>query len=434
MIRQIASIAGRLCTASILILGFTMSVSAQQSRDIVYTTDIVDEQMAEVFLHGGMPASGLPEFTPFNADMVNVENIVGDGEGVYVAVLDTGLLSFAPFFFSQAHVAWHLGKGFSHDVYYDPVVDDIVVGPLQDDRGFVTDLASGHGTHVASTVIGFNVNGAFWVNGIAPKATLIPVLVLDAWEVQTPWEPDPLRFSGGTNEMIAAGIRYVADLTDTLEGRVVINMSLGGPSPSQMIEDAIDYAISKGVIIVASAGNNGGSGMGYPGGFPQVISAAAAGWAEMFAAPGSWRGNVPEDPMGNDSLGNNTRFYLEDFSSRPVMALGQKHQDLDVAAPGAWVVGPYKSAFANNTNYFFLSGTSMAAPHVSGIAAMLIGENPRLGQSAVEQRLRHAGHGDPLPADGATVAFPFIADGYYPANWQGGDYGTGFLNADQVVN
>ncbi|MEL7185981.1 MAG: S8 family serine peptidase, partial [Pseudomonadota bacterium] len=115
-------------------------------------------------------------------------------------------------------------------------------------------------------------------------------------------------------------------------------------------------------------------------------------------------------------------------------SLGQKHKDLDVAAPGAWVVGPYKSAFAENTGYYFLSGTSMAAPHVSGIAASLLGQDASLSHADVEQRLRHAGHGDPLPADGATVAFPFNADGYYPADWKGGDYGTGFLQADQVVN
>jgi subtilisin family serine protease len=166
--------------------------------------------------------------------------------------------------------------------------------------------------------------------------------------------------------MISEGIRYVADLTDTLDGPVVINMSLGGPSRSAMIEAAVDYAISKGVIVVASAGNSGEGGMGYPGGLPQIISAAAAGWAEMFDF--WWTGDVPERPMSNDTLGNNSLFYLEDFSSRPVKELGQKHQDLDVAAPGAWVVGPYKSAFANNTGYFFLSGTSMSAPHVSSVA------------------------------------------------------------------
>ena len=102
-----------------------------------------------------------------------------------------------------------------------------------------------------------------------------------------------------------------------------------------------------------------------------------------------WTGDVPEKTNQGDALGNNTAFYLEDFSSRPLKDLGQKHQDLDVAAPGAWVVGPYKSAFANNTGYYYLSGTSMSAPHVSAISAMLLQQNPDLKsmQAALTKRV-----------------------------------------------
>jgi len=428
-LKNIRSLGTGVVLTILAVLGAQSSALAQDAARLLYTPDMVDAQWAAEFEHGDPVASGLPEVTPFNADMVNVENIVGDGEGVYVAVLDTGLLPQAPFFFSQAHVDYSLGKGFSHDIYWDAGVGDVVIDPVRDDRGFETVFASGHGTHVTSTIVGYDIGGA-WVQGIAPKVTIIPVLVLDAWVIPTPG--GTLYWSGGTDEMISAGIRYVADLKASLDAPVVINMSLGGPSRSAMIEDAVDYAISKGVIVVASAGNDGELGMGYPGGLPQIISAADAGWAEMFDF--WWTGDVPEKPNSNDTLGNNTLFYLEDFSSRPVKAIGQKHQDLDVAAPGAWVVGPYKSTFQNDLNYYFLSGTSMAAPHVSAIAAMLLAENPDMTQAEVERALRQAGHGDPLPADGAIVRFPFAAPGYYPANWSGGDYGTGFLNADQVVN
>lgn len=419
--------------SALAVLVLTQSASADEAKRLpgLYMTDMVDAQLYAPLQHDtGTTPGGLPVTTPFNADMVNVENIVGDGENVYVAILDTGLLPPWPFFFSEADIAMEYCKGFTHDLSWDATLEDIVIGPLEDDRGCITDLASGHGTHVTSTVVGFNFRNSEWVRGIAPHATIIPVLVLDAWVVDTPFGPIPL--SGGTDEMIAEGIKYVADLD--LDGRVVINMSLGGPDRSPLIEAAVDYAISKGVVVVASAGNSGSNGMGYPGGLPQIISTAAAGWAQMFAAPNSWRGDVPENPMSNDILGNNTQYYLEDFSSRPNKALGQKHQDLDVAGPGAWVVGPYKSAFANNTSYFFLSGTSMSAPHVSSIAAMLLGQEPMLSHGEVERRLRNAGHGNPLPADGAIVAFPFNADGFYIADWDGGDYGTGFLRADHVVN
>lgn len=391
----------------------------------IYTPDLIDVQFADAFVEGLEAAAALPEVMPFNADMVNVENVAADGAGVYVAVLDTGLLPQWPFFFSQADIAWELGKGFTHDVSFDAGLDDVVFGPVRDDRGFITDMASGHGTHVTSTVVGFNYNDLYWVRGIAPKVTIIPVLVLDAWLVDSPY--GQLALSGGTDEMVSEGIRYVADLP---QRPMVINMSLGGPDRSAMIEEAVDYAISKGVVVVASAGNSGEAGMGYPGGLPQIISAAAGGWSSMTDQPGRWQADVPEMLNSNDILGNNTQTYLEDFSSRPVKALGQKHQDLDVAGPGAAVVGPYKSAFASNLGYYYLSGTSMAAPHVTAIAALTLQGKPDMGQASMERHLKIAASGSPFPADGAVVAW---FGNYFYLPWSGGDYGSGLLKADAAA-
>jgi subtilisin family serine protease len=389
----------------------------------LYAPDLVDAEIATTLEEGIATAAALAERTPFNADLVNVENVSADGEGVYVAILDTGLLPLAPYFFSQANIAYDLCKGFSHDIYFDANLGDIVIDPVRSDRGCVTDLASGHGTHVTSTVVGFNVNNSYWVRGIAPKVTIIPVLVLDAWDVEVPG--GSVRLSGGTDEMISEGIRYVADLD---KRPMVINMSLGGPDRSAMIEEAVDYAISKGVIVVASAGNSGEEGMGYPGGLPQIISAAAGGWSSMLYY--GWQADVPEKLNSNDIFGNNSQTYLEDFSSRPNMLLGQKTQDLDVAGPGAYVVGPYKSAFANNTGYYYLSGTSMAAPHVTAIAALTLQGHPEMDQSTMEKHLKNAARGNPFPADGAVVAY--FGDYYFTA-WKGGDYGAGLLKADAAT-
>ncbi|MBS3754047.1 MAG: S8 family serine peptidase, partial [Anaerolineales bacterium] len=395
----------------------------------LFTPDMTDAKFAEAVTTTNITSSALPSVTPFWTDLVDTENIENNGEGVYVAVLDTGLVPQWPFFFSQANIAWDLGKGFSHDIYWDDT-SGLMIGDLRDDRGFITDLASGHGTHVTSTVVGFNVNNSFWVDGVAPKATIIPVLVLDAWEVDTP--SGTLQLSGGTDAMIAAGINYIADLAPTLDGPVVINMSLGGPTPSAEIEAAVDNAIAQGVVVVASAGNNGSDGMGYPGGLEQIISAGAGGWASMFL--NGWTGDVPEKLNMGDELGNNWQTYLEDFSSRPNKDLDQKHQDLDVTAPGAWIVGPYKSAFANDLDYYYLSGTSMASPHVAGMAALILQDNPDIEQSKMEFILKKAAKGDPLPADDAIVAFPFEEPYFYTATWDGGDYGSGFLQADQALN
>lgn len=419
-------------TAVLLTAVTSVSVMAADAGNMgsLYTPDMVDAQFAaplEVGEEGLEGVEGLPELTPFNADLVNTENVAAQGEGVYVAILDTGMLfPTAPFFFSQADIAWDLGKGFSHDIYWDEDAQDILVGPLDEDRGFWTELASGHGTHVTSTVVGYNLQGTDWVQGIAPKVTIIPVLVLDAWEIAIPDE-EPLRLSGGFDDMISAGIHYVADLPHR---PMVINMSLGGDSRSAEIEAAVDYAISQGVIVVASAGNSGAAGMGYPGGLPQIINAAAGGWSSMTDQPGSWLADVPEELNSNDILGNNTQTYLEDFSSRPLKALGQKHQDLDVAGPGALVVGPYKSAFMENTSYYFLSGTSMASPHVAAIAALVLEDSPEMEQAAMEKHLKNAAKGNPFPADGAVIAY---FGSYYLIPWSGGDYGSGLLKADAAA-
>ena len=411
----------------------TLASATAAAQDVpFYTPDVVAAETAEALTvsANSTHASALPSVTGFWTDMVNAEVPNSGGSGVYVAVLDTGMLPEAPFFFSQADIAWDLGKGFSHDVYWDDDQQTVVIGPVDGDRGFWTDLASGHGTHVTSTITGFNVNNAFWVDGAAPDVTIIPVLCLDAWEVPSPF--GTLQFSGGTDEMIASAIAYVADLSDTLDGPVVINMSLGGPTPSLMIESAIDYAIAKGVVVVVSAGNSGTDGLGYPGGLPQVISAGAAGWADMFT--NSWTGDVPENIKTQDALGNKRPFYLEDFSSRPNKSNNaQKHWQLDVTAPGAFVVGPFKSDFANDTNYYYLSGTSMASPHVAATAATVLSDHPHFTQSDVEAVLRNAAAGNSMPTDTATVAFPFDPAGFYTASWGGGDYGKGFLMIDDAL-
>jgi subtilisin family serine protease len=268
-------------------------------------------------------------------------------------------------------------------------------------------------------------------------ATVIPVLVLDAWEVSSP--TGIVRFTGGFDDGIAAGIRYVADLATAQQIKIVINMSLGGPTPSPDIQAAIDYAITKGVIIVASAGNSGEAGMGWPGAYPEVISAAAGGWSQQWItlpppAPSRWWLNdVTEKLNTKDVLGNNWQMYLTDFSSRANPALGQSWKDLDVCTPGAAIVGPFKDYFSTTVAYFYVYGTSMAAPHVSGMAAIAAQYHPGIQQGALEYAMKKAASQLPMACDGATIFDPVFSANLFHLKWDGHDYGSGWLTADKLL-
>jgi len=255
-------------------------------------------------------------FNTWDLDATNVTDfgagrkVAYDGSGVYVAVIDTGLLDSWRQYFPQERIAYDLGIAF---------------GGGGGEQGSVSSQPNkwehdqnSHGTHVTSTILGYSLGGTP-INGMAPKATVIPVKVLN-------------QNGSGWSSVVARGITYVADLkAGHLAGHpVVINMSLGGPSLDPMEKAAVDYAVAKGVVVVAAAGNEGEAGMGYPGAYAPVISVAASGWVGEWPANNRawWNNTNVADPT------NAADFYITDFSSRE-----HAGQQLDVAAPGSWVVG-----------------------------------------------------------------------------------------------
>ena len=347
----------------------------------------------------------------WDLDAVNVTNfgsnartVAYDGRGVYVAVLDTGLLDSWRQYFPQERIATQFAKAFNGGGGENGNVSE-PTNKWEHDQ-------NSHGTHVTSTILGYQL-GAATINGVAPMATVIPVKVLN-------------QNGSGWSSVIAAGITYVTDLArGPLAGKpVVINMSLGGSVLDAVEKAAIDYAVANGVIVVASAGNSGEAGMGYPGAYAPVISVAASGWTGEWTplsatgVNGSWWVNKDvADPI------NPNDFYITDFSSRE-----KPGQDLDVAAPGSWTVGPYQTQ-SGQTSYFFLGGTSMASPHVAGIAALMKQKNPSLNQPQVESILEATAV--PLPPGCRNVVDPNIGPTKFC--WAIDAAGAGLATADAAL-
>src|SRR5687768_15770051 len=341
----------------------------------------------------------------WNLDSVNVTNfgstartVTQDGSGVYVAVLDSGLLDSWRQYFPEQRIAEEYAVGFSGG---GGEVGAVSTLPNQWEHD-----QNSHGTHVTSTILGFAL-GATRVNGVAPLATVIPVKVLG-------------QAGFGWSSMIAAGIVYVTDLArGPLAGTpVVINMSLGGPSLDAIEKAAVDYAVANGVIVVAAAGNEGDAGMSYPGGYAPVISVAASGWTGEWTPNNAWwrTKDVADPTVAGD-------FYITDFSSRQ-----KAGQDLDVAAPGSWVVGPFQTQ-SGTTSFFFLGGTSMASPHVAGIAALMMQKNPALSQTQVEYILESTAIA--LPPGCRAVVDPSVGPTTFC--WGPDAAGAGLTTADAAL-
>ncbi|HXF45575.1 MAG TPA: S8 family serine peptidase, partial [Burkholderiaceae bacterium] len=185
----------------------------------------------------------------WDSDLINLEAVPQTGRGVYVAVLDTGLTPNWRDYFPAARVATHLGAGFEQPVTFkahnvDPCGFDVEVGRLTQST-WVGSRGSTHGTHVASTILGYFYQSNFdalagfplpplVVRGIAPAVTVIPIRVLADYRIPArPHCPDPNQRAGfdavfGTTDMVVAGIRYATALKRAGYSPMVINMSLGG--------------------------------------------------------------------------------------------------------------------------------------------------------------------------------------------------------------
>ena len=187
---------------------------------------------------------------------------------------------------------------------------------------------NGHGTHVAG-IAAAAANNAVGVAGLAYDSSLVPVKVLDA-------------SGNGPYSSISNGIVWAVD-----HGARVVNLSLGGTSSSQTLCDAVTSVLQRGAIVVAAAGNNGSSAPFYPAACPGAIGVGA-------------------------TTSSDARASYSDTGSPNVF----------VSAPGDSIYSTYKGG-----GYATMSGTSMATPLVSALAALLAGEGPGRSADDVKQVL-----------------------------------------------
>jgi subtilisin family serine protease len=257
--------------------------------------------------------------------------IVTDTTALTIAVLDSGVMLDHPDLQGQ--------------IWSNP--GEIPGNEVDDDRnGYVDDLhgwhfyhiysggqalpgqnndvrdGNGHGTHVAG-IIGAAADNGEGIAGVAWRARLMPVRVLD--EDALGWESD-----------VVAGLNYAI-----ANGASVVNMSLGMAEAGPALAEAVARAEAQGVLVVAAAGNTGGTVL-YPAAYPTVLSVGASNQSDQRAG----------------------------FS-----AFGPR---LDLLAPGEAILSTW-----NGVPYFVRSGTSMAAPHVAGIAALLRSRTPQLSPVAI---------------------------------------------------
>jgi len=260
------------------------------SITLVDRRDIARESSRSAARGRGGSSTPAPQVTPWGISDINAPAVWAHnntGDPIKVGIIDTGISS------SHPDLAANIKGG---------------INTIKPSRGWDDD--NGHGSHVAGTIAA--LNNTQGVVGGAPQADLYAIKVLNS-----------------------AGSGYYSDIIEGLQWAIdkhlqVVNMSLGGTSDYGPLHDAITAARNAGILVVAAAGNSGGSVI-YPAAYPEALAVSALDSSHTLA---SWSSRGPE---------------------------------VDLSAPGVSIYSTYKG-----TGYATLSGTSMATPHVVASAVLLL--------------------------------------------------------------
>ncbi|PLR79723.1 peptidase S8 [Bacillus canaveralius] len=322
--------------------GFTTTVNAQQYQALQKIKNLKVELVPEVEIQATAPikaAATVPsDQTPWGIQAIYNDSAIqrtSGGNGIKVAVLDTGV--------NRNHI------DLVQNV--EQCKDFTQTSPLV--NGSCTDR-NGHGTHVAGTALANGGSDGLGIYGVAPEAEL--------------WAYKVLTDSGsGYSDDIAGAIRHVADEAARTGSKAVINMSLGSSAKDTLISNAVDYAYSKGVLVVAAAGNSGPNSntIGYPGALVNAVAVAAL-----------------------ENVQQNGTYRVANFSSRGNPNTDGDYviqeRDVEISSPGSAIESTWYDG-----NYNTISGTSMATPHVAGLAAKIWSASPTLSHVQLRAQLQN---------------------------------------------
>jgi subtilisin len=322
--------------------GFTTNVTEKQyealQKNKNLSVELVNKHSINIL--GGSKTQATPvDQTPWGIEAIYNDHALvktSGGEGVVVAVLDTGTM--------KNHV--DLENRIQQCKDFSNLLFSLVNNSCND--------VNGHGTHVSGTVLADGGDSGTGIYGVAPEATL--------------WSYKVLGDAGfGFSDDIAGAIRHATDEAKRLGVNLIISMSLGSDAKDSMIEDAVKYANNNGVLVVAAAGNSGPdeNTIGYPGGLAEAVGVASL-----------------EDVQENGT------YRVSDFSSRGNPDTDGDYviteADVELSAPGGNILSTW-----NDGSYNTISGTSMATPHISGLAAKIWAENPSLNNHQLRVELQN---------------------------------------------
>jgi len=289
------------------------------------------------------------QFYPYqwNFQLINMErawDIETADPGVVVAVVDTGVAyeNYTERIFRRWRKHYYQAPDLAQTSFvpgYDFINDD--EHPNDDE---------GHGTHITGT-IAQSTHNQIGVAGIAFNCSIMPVKVMDS-------------SGSGTVDSLANGIIFAAD-----NGAKVINMSLGfssdiTPADIPAVTEAVQYAYNKGCVLVASSGNEGINIVSLPAAYPEVIAVGAVHSGDARADYSQYGSDLELVAPGGDTENRNGDGYMD---------------------------GVLQETFGSDTDdwgYWFYTGTSCAAPHVCGVAALLLSNSVATTPDEVREALR----------------------------------------------